>query len=92
MERQRGGVADVLGKINKKPQSHKRIRKKRTAIPVAAPKVPSLASMGSGDGIGGLNYNAKEDKNWRINLTERGMHLLYFHYIFSRDCHMIIFL
>ncbi|XP_029033952.1 rho GTPase-activating protein 190 isoform X4 [Osmia bicornis bicornis] len=69
LERQK--VADVLGKANKKPPSHKRIRKKRTAIPVAAPKVPSLASMGSGDGIVGLNYNIKEDKNWRVNPAER---------------------
>lgn len=78
MERQR---ADVLGKANKKPPSHKRIRKKRTAIPVAAPKVPSLASMGSGDGIVGLNYNVKEDKTWRVNPTERGICLLWLYFI-----------
>ncbi|XP_076178702.1 rho GTPase-activating protein 190 isoform X3 [Ptiloglossa arizonensis] len=71
LERQRG-VADVLCKVTKKPATHKRIRKKRTAIPVAAPKVPTLASMGSGDGIVGLNYNVKEDKNWRGDPVERG--------------------
>lgn len=65
-------MADALGKANKKSSSHKRIRKKRTAIPVATPKVPSLASMGSGDGIVGLNYNMKDDKNWRIDPTDRG--------------------
>lgn len=70
MERQR--ATDVLSKGNKKPSSHKRIRKKRTAIPVATPKVPSLASMGSGDGIVGLNYNIKDDKNWRVDLADRG--------------------
>lgn len=85
LERQR--VADVLGKVNKKPPSHKRIRKKRTAIPVAAPKVPSLASMGSGDGIVGLNYNVKEDKSWRVNPTERG--IICIHYDDSVNCFII---
>ncbi|XP_016922615.1 rho GTPase-activating protein 190 isoform X1 [Apis cerana] len=65
LERQR--IADISGKANKKPPSHKRIRKKRTPIFVASPKVPS--SMGSGDGIG-LNYNVKEVK-LRVNPTER---------------------
>ncbi|XP_043283459.1 rho GTPase-activating protein 190 isoform X4 [Venturia canescens] len=69
LERQR--VADVIGMSEKKPASYRRTRKKRTAIPVATPKVPSLASMGSGDGIVGLNYSLKEDKNWRIDPTER---------------------
>lgn len=71
LERQRG-VTDVLAKSIKKPATHKRIRKKRAAIPVATPKVPSLASMGGNDGIVGLNYSIKEDKNWRIDPTERG--------------------
>ncbi|XP_076636409.1 rho GTPase-activating protein 190 isoform X1 [Colletes latitarsis] len=71
LERQR--MADVLVKANKKPATHKRIRKKRIAIPVAAPKVPSLVSMGSGDGIVSLNYNIKEDKNWRGDPVERGV-------------------
>ncbi|XP_044016190.1 rho GTPase-activating protein 190 isoform X8 [Aphidius gifuensis] len=70
LERQRG-VTDVLAKSIKKPATHKRIRKKRAAIPVATPKVPSLASMGGNDGIVGLNYSIKEDKNWRIDPTER---------------------
>ncbi|XP_043801335.1 rho GTPase-activating protein 190 isoform X1 [Apis laboriosa] len=65
LERQR--IADISGKANKKPPSHKRIRKKRTPIFVASPKVPS--SMGSGDSIG-LNYNVKEVK-LRVNPTER---------------------
>ncbi|XP_025993656.1 rho GTPase-activating protein 190 isoform X3 [Solenopsis invicta] len=69
LERQR--ATDALIKGNKKCSSHKRIRKKRTAIPVATPKVPSLASMGSGDGIVGLNYNMKDDKNWRVDPAER---------------------
>lgn len=80
LERQR--VTDALGKANKKPSSHKRIRKKRTAIPVATPKVPSLASMGSGDGIVGLNYNMKEDKNWRVDPVDRGTNY-YFSLFFS---------
>ncbi|XP_015111308.1 rho GTPase-activating protein 190 isoform X4 [Diachasma alloeum] len=69
LERQR--VADVIAKANKKPTTHKRTRKKRAAIPVATPKVPSLGSMTSGDGIVGLNYSIKDDKTWRIDLTER---------------------
>lgn len=69
-ERQK--IVDASGKVNKKPLTHKRIRKKRIAIPVATPKVPSLASMGSGDGIVGMNYNLKDDKNWRIDPAERG--------------------
>ncbi|KAI4504260.1 hypothetical protein M0802_000731 [Mischocyttarus mexicanus] len=69
LERQK--VVDTLGKVNKKPLTHKRIRKKRIAIPVATPKVPSLASMGSGDGIVGMNYNLKDDKNWRMDPVER---------------------
>ncbi|XP_032451674.1 rho GTPase-activating protein 190 isoform X7 [Nasonia vitripennis] len=78
LERQR--VAEALGKANnKKTSSHKRTRKKRTAIPVATPKVPSLVGMpGSGggmgnfgDGIVGLNYSMKDDKNWRVDPTER---------------------
>ncbi|XP_011497182.1 PREDICTED: rho GTPase-activating protein 190 [Ceratosolen solmsi marchali] len=76
LERQR--VAEALSKVNnKKLSSHKRTRKKRTAIPVATPKVPQLSGMsgviGSGlsDGIIGLNYNMKDDKSWRIDLNDR---------------------
>ncbi|XP_033214904.1 rho GTPase-activating protein 190 isoform X3 [Belonocnema kinseyi] len=64
-------IADLRGVANKKAPAHKRIRKKRTAIPVATPKVPSLASMKSGDGIVGLNYGVKEDKSWRVDPNER---------------------
>jgi len=81
LERQR--ATDVLSKANKKPSSHKRIRKKRTAIPVATPKVPSLASMGSGDGIVGLNYNMKDDKNWRVDPADRGKSFDYFMFIYK---------
>lgn len=73
LERQR---ADALSKTNKKPSSYKRTRKKRTAIPVATPKVPSLASMVSGDGNIGINYS-KDDKSWRIDPTERGKIISY---------------
>lgn len=69
-ERQRS--VDLLGKANKKPSTHKRIRKKRTAIPVATPKVPLLSSLGSGEGIPGLNYSMKEDKTWRHDTMDRG--------------------
>lgn len=67
-----------MSKTSKKSLSHKRIRKKRTAIPVATPKVPSLASMGSGDGIVGLNYNMKDEKNWRVDPADRGNFLKIF--------------
>ncbi|KAJ8665241.1 hypothetical protein QAD02_006903 [Eretmocerus hayati] len=77
LERQR--VAEALGKANnnRKTSSHKRTRKKRTAIPVATPKVPSMISGMSGvgaalsDGIVGLNYSAKDDKSWRMDSAER---------------------
>ncbi|XP_058794856.1 rho GTPase-activating protein 190 isoform X2 [Phymastichus coffea] len=78
LERQK--VAEALGKAinNKKLSSHKRTRKKRTAIPVATPKVPTLAGIAGGggavltDGIVGLNYTAvKDDKGWRIDSTEK---------------------
>lgn len=82
LERQR--TTDALIKGNKKCSSHKRIRKKRTAIPVATPKVPLLASMGSGDGIVGLNYNMKDEKNWRVDPTERGKIASSFIYIFLK--------
>lgn len=65
-------LADYVGSVNKKTSAHKRIRKKRTPIPVATPKVPSLTSMKSGEGIVGLNYGMKEDKNWRMDPNERG--------------------
>ncbi|XP_046620253.1 rho GTPase-activating protein 190 isoform X2 [Neodiprion virginianus] len=68
-ERQR--PMEFLGKGNKKSLTHKRIRKKRTAIPVATPKVPLLSSLGGGEGITRLNYTIKEDKNWRHDTMER---------------------
>lgn len=75
LERQRM-VADALSKVNnKKSSSHKRSRKKRTAIPVATPKVPTLGGMPGGgmvDGIVGLNYSVKDDKSWRMDSTEKG--------------------
>ena len=88
LERQR--VAEALGKANnKKLSSHKRTRKKRTAIPVATPKVPSLVGLSvplgvggviSGgsltDGIVGLNYSLREDKSWRVDPAERGTNLM----------------
>lgn len=84
LERQR--ATDIMGKANKKPSSHKRIRKKRTAIPVATPKVPSLASMGSGDGIVGLNYNMKDDKNWRVDPADRGAYFSFFFFFLTFIC------
>ncbi|XP_053695899.1 rho GTPase-activating protein 190 isoform X2 [Sabethes cyaneus] len=57
LERKRS--TDGYSKINRKPQTHKRHRKKRTAIPVQPPKIPlgpfggGLGSTGAGDGGGG---------------------------------------
>lgn len=44
-ERRKAG--DIFSKVNRKPQSHKRMRKKRVAIPVQPPTIP-LSSMGDG--------------------------------------------
>lgn len=49
LERKRS--TDGYSKINRKPQTHKRHRKKRTAIPVQPPKIP-LGPFGGGGGIG----------------------------------------
>jgi hypothetical protein len=43
-ERRQKSTTDVYSKVNRKPTSHKRVRKKRTAIPVATPRVPTLPS------------------------------------------------
>uniref|UniRef100_A0ABD2W3P8 Rho GTPase-activating protein 190 n=1 Tax=Trichogramma kaykai TaxID=54128 RepID=A0ABD2W3P8_9HYME len=77
LERQKV-IAEALGKLpnNKKLSSHKRQRKKRTAIPVATPKVPSLPGLGTpgmlADGIVGLNYTVKDDKSWRLDGNDQG--------------------
>ncbi|XP_021701384.1 rho GTPase-activating protein 190 isoform X2 [Aedes aegypti] len=49
LERKRS--TDGYSKINRKPQGHKRHRKKRTAIPVQPPKIP-LGPFGGGGGPG----------------------------------------
>lgn len=43
LERRKPG--DIFSKVNRKPQSHKRMRKKRVAIPVQPPTIP-MNSMG----------------------------------------------
>lgn len=50
LERKRG--TDGYSKINRKPQAHKRHRKKRAAIPVQPPKIP-LGPFGAGGGASG---------------------------------------
>lgn len=50
LERKRS--TDGYSKINRKPQAHKRHRKKRIAIPVQPPKIP-LGPFGGGGGGGG---------------------------------------
>ncbi|XP_058840161.1 rho GTPase-activating protein 190, partial [Topomyia yanbarensis] len=49
LERKRS--TDGYSKINRKPQTHKRHRKKRIAIPVQPPKIP-LGPFGGGGGLG----------------------------------------
>jgi hypothetical protein len=58
-------AADIYSKVNRKPTPHKRIRKKRTAIPVATPRVPPLQppfAAATADGAGVLNYRFKEER------------------------------
>lgn len=43
--RQRTGSSDAYSKVNRKPATHKRVRKKRTAIPVATPRVPPFSAQ-----------------------------------------------
>jgi hypothetical protein len=84
---ERQSAIDVLNKANKKPLTfHKRIRKKRFAISVATLKVPLLANMGSGDDIVDLNYNIKDDKNWRVNAVDSGKSFDHFMFIYQTIC------
>lgn len=55
LERQR--TADGYSKINRKPQTHKRPRKKRGAIPVQPPKIP-MGAFGdaAGNSMAALMY------------------------------------
>ncbi|XP_058444677.1 rho GTPase-activating protein 190 isoform X1 [Malaya genurostris] len=58
LERKRS--TDGYSKINRKPQTHKRHRKKRIAIPVQPPKIP-LGPFGGGGGGGGLGSGGTGD-------------------------------
>lgn len=59
MER-RQRAAEVYCKVNRKPGTHKRPRKKRTAIPVQPPRVPQLQNMGS-MGSQQMSVNPEQD-------------------------------
>lgn len=55
-------AAEAYSKANRKPAPHKRVRKKRTAIPVPTPRVPNMQSFAP-DGAGMLSYRLKDDKS-----------------------------
>uniref|UniRef100_A0A1B6K9C5 Rho-GAP domain-containing protein n=1 Tax=Graphocephala atropunctata TaxID=36148 RepID=A0A1B6K9C5_9HEMI len=42
--RQKTSSTEVFSKVSRKPTTHKRVRKKRTAIPVATPRVPPFSA------------------------------------------------
>lgn len=56
-------AADMYCKVNRKGTPHKRVRKKRTAIPVATPRVPSTALVGGAGQATAplLSYQMKEE-------------------------------
>ncbi|XP_066996552.2 rho GTPase-activating protein 190 isoform X2 [Anabrus simplex] len=56
-------AADIYCKVNRKPTPHKRIRKKRTAIPVPTPRVPPVQPFATSDATGILNYQLKEEQS-----------------------------
>ncbi|KAG8238832.1 hypothetical protein J437_LFUL018708 [Ladona fulva] len=62
LERRQRGL-DTYSKVNRKPTPHKRIRKKRTAIPVATPRVPPIQPFAAADGPGLLSYRFKEERS-----------------------------
>ncbi|XP_071440115.1 rho GTPase-activating protein 190 isoform X6 [Hetaerina americana] len=63
LERRQRGL-DTYSKVNRKPTPHKRTRKKRTAIPVATPRVPPIQPFSAlSDGPGLLNYRFKEERS-----------------------------
>lgn len=55
-------AAEAYNKASRKPTPHKRVRKKRTAIPVPTPRVPNMQSFAP-DGAGMLSYRLKDDKS-----------------------------
>ncbi|XP_026272441.1 rho GTPase-activating protein 190 isoform X2 [Frankliniella occidentalis] len=55
-------AAEAYSKANRKPAPHKRVRKKRTAIPVPTPRVPNMQSFAP-DGAGMLSYRLKDEKS-----------------------------
>ncbi|GLH15540.1 Rho GTPase-activating protein 190 [Gryllus bimaculatus] len=56
-------AADIYCKVNRKPTPHKRIRKKRTAIPVPTPRVPPIQAFVPPEGAAMLNYQLKEEQS-----------------------------
>lgn len=67
MERKRS--TEGYSKINRKPQTHKRLRKKRVPIPVQPPKIP-LGPFPEPSGMQLLYQKFKNDKNVDKNIHE----------------------
>lgn len=55
--KQKTSSSEVFSKISRKPTTHKRARKKRTAIPVATPRVPPLSSNGPNPPLPPTDFN-----------------------------------
>jgi hypothetical protein len=71
LERKR--TTDGYSKINRKPQGHKRMRKKRVAIPVQPPKIPPPGTYPEGSGGLPMMYQKlKNDRN--LNSDKETLH------------------
>lgn len=58
--------------MNRKAQTHKRMRKKRTAIPVQPPKVPSFGTFVSPPEIP-LLYQKMKAESKKMSTLEKGI-------------------
>ncbi|XP_049781040.1 rho GTPase-activating protein 190 isoform X2 [Schistocerca cancellata] len=56
-------AADAYCKVNRKPTPHKRMRKKRTAIPVPTPRVPSSQPSVTAENLNIANYQLKDEQS-----------------------------
>lgn len=72
-QKNRSGL-DGYYKMNRKSQTHKRMRKKRTAIPVQPPKVPSFGTFVSPPEIPPLMYQKmKAEATKKLSTLEKGL-------------------
>lgn len=82
-------AAEAYSKANRKSTPHKRVRKKRTAIPVPTPRVPNTQPYAP-DGAGMLSYRLKDEKSRGAgDSLDRGTNfvhcilLFFFHLLFN---------